>query len=95
MREGEARLALADLGMIPIGPTYKLLKPPLRRARELVNDIFVHVHSYFCELSGNHDGTLFKFMLINSHSCIHQLLPSAKNENMQLQPRGHKSALPV
>ena len=38
----------------------------------------------FCELSGNYDSTLFKLML-NSHCCIHQLLPSIKNDIMQLR----------
>jgi len=47
----------------------------------------------FRELSGNYDSTMFKLML-NSHSCIHQLLPSVKNEIMQLRPRGHKFTLP-
>jgi hypothetical protein len=47
----------------------------------------------FCELSGNYDSTMFKLML-NSYSCIHQLLPFVKNEIMQLRPRGHKFTLP-
>ncbi len=47
----------------------------------------------FRDLSGNYDSTLFKVML-NSHSCIHQLLPSVKIEIMQLRPRGHKFNLP-
>ena len=47
----------------------------------------------FSDLSGNYDSTLFKVML-NSHSCIHQLLPFVKIEIMQLGPRGHKFTLP-
>lgn len=42
----------------------------------------------FYDLSGNYDSTLFKVML-NSHSCIHQLIPSVKNEIMLLRPRRH------
>ena len=47
----------------------------------------------FREVSDNCDNTLFNTML-NSHSCIHQLLPSLKNEIMQLRQRGHKFVLP-
>ena len=47
----------------------------------------------FRDLSDNYYSTLFKVML-NSHSCIHQLLPSVKIEIMQLRPRGHKFTLP-
>ena len=47
----------------------------------------------FRELSGNYESILFKVML-NSHFCIHQLLPSVKNDIMQLRPRGHKFILP-
>ena len=48
----------------------------------------------FRDLSGCYDSALFKNML-NSHSCIHQLLPPEKNEIMQLRPRGHKFTLPT
>jgi hypothetical protein len=47
----------------------------------------------FRDISSNCDNALFKVVL-NSHSCIHQLLPSVKNEIMQLRPRGHKFTLP-
>jgi len=47
----------------------------------------------FRVLSGNCDSTLFK-VLLNSHSCIHQLLPSVRNEIIQLRPRGHRFTLP-
>lgn len=47
----------------------------------------------FRDVSDNCDNTLFNTML-NSHSCIHQLLPSLKNEIMQLRQRGHKFVLP-
>jgi Reverse transcriptase (RNA-dependent DNA polymerase) len=47
----------------------------------------------FRDISSNCDSTLFKLML-NSQSCIHQLLPSVKNEIMQLRPRGHNFTLP-
>jgi hypothetical protein len=47
----------------------------------------------FRDISGSCDSTLFKVML-KSDSCIHQLLPSVKNDIMQLRPRGHKFTLP-
>ena len=47
----------------------------------------------FREISDKCDISLFKGML-NSHSCIHQLLPSIKNEIKQLRPRGHRFTLP-
>jgi len=47
----------------------------------------------FHDISGNCDSTLFKLML-NSNSCILQLLPSAKNNVIKLRPRGHRVTLP-
>jgi len=47
----------------------------------------------FLDISGNCDSTLFKLML-NSNSCIHQLLPSVKNDIINLRPRGHRFTLP-
>ena len=46
----------------------------------------------FREISDKCDSSLFKGML-NSYSCIHQLLPSIKNEIKQLRPRGHRFTL--
>jgi len=47
----------------------------------------------FLDISGNCDSTLFKLML-NSNSCIYQLLPSAKNNIINLRPRSHRFTLP-
>jgi len=47
----------------------------------------------FLDISGNCDSTLFDLML-NSNSCIHQLLPSVKNDIINLRPRGHRFTLP-
>lgn len=47
----------------------------------------------FQEISDKCDSTLFKVML-NSYSCIHQLLPPARNDFIQMRPRGHKFTLP-
>jgi len=42
----------------------------------------------FHDIFGNCDSTLFKLML-SSNSCIHQLLPSVKNDIIKLRPQGH------
>jgi hypothetical protein len=64
-----------------------------------VDAFFRHMFRYgfcdrlltFCDI--NCDNTLIKLML-NSHSCIHQLRSSVQNEILQLRHRGHKFTLP-
>ena len=45
-------------------------------------------------LCKQYDKTLSKIIL-NSQSCIHQLLPSESSSHMQLKPRAHNFTLPI
>ena len=45
-------------------------------------------------LCKQYDKTLSKIIL-NSQSCIHQLLPSESSSHMQLRPRAHNFTLPI
>jgi len=66
-----------------------------------INPFLQHMFKYgFCnrqltfhDISVNCDSMLFKLML-NSNSCIHQLLPSVKNDIIKLRPRGLRFTLP-
>ena len=81
-------LSLITYGFLP----FKLIGHMDAFIRRMFKYGFCNRLIIFRHISSNCDNTLFKLML-NSHSCIHPLLPSEKNEIMQLRPRGHKFTL--